>query len=369
MSYKSRKIIRNIIRQPRIVFAYGREAKKRALDMLVHVLQSIRMASSIHHMHGPRKVRGNSVIVLCVVRNGESHVRSFIEHYQALEVGHIVFLDNGSIDRTVEIAKQYPRVTVIRSYLPYKFYQHFMKCYLLRRFGGGRWALLVDIDELFDYPFSEVIELADLVSYLDQHSYSAVVIHMLDMFADGEIGKGGKDASVPLRQCYPYYDISRICPFDYSYYYNPGCILSNQEIKEYFGGIRWTLFGLKMYLSKHALLYPDRGVRLLNAHNVADAHVADFTCVLYHYKFVDDFHDKVKEAVTLENYWENSFEYKKYLEALRQNPRLQPRQPTSQVLHSVQDILDQGFLVVSDRFAAWAKEKQAKPKAAEVISI
>ena len=47
------------------------------------------------------------VIVLCLVKNGEQYVRDFIKYYLDLGVKHIVFLDNGSGDQTLELIKKY----------------------------------------------------------------------------------------------------------------------------------------------------------------------------------------------------------------------------------------------------------------------
>jgi glycosyltransferase involved in cell wall biosynthesis len=77
-------------------------------------------------------------VVLCLLRNGRPYVRSFAEHYASLGAKHLVFLDNGSTDGTVEALREYDNVTVLRSTLPFKRYQFSMKRYLIERFGRGR---------------------------------------------------------------------------------------------------------------------------------------------------------------------------------------------------------------------------------------
>jgi Glycosyl transferase family 2 len=37
-----------------------------------------------------------------LVRDGRPYVRSFVEHYSSMGVKHLIFLDNGSTDGTVE---------------------------------------------------------------------------------------------------------------------------------------------------------------------------------------------------------------------------------------------------------------------------
>jgi len=132
---------------------------------------------NVEHLHGPEEVtyEPDELIVLCLLRDGRPYVRSFVEHYASMGVKHMVFLDNGSTDGTVEALKKYDNVTVLRSRLPFRNYQLYMRRYLIRRFGKDRWSLTVDIDELFDYPYSDVVSLSSLLRYLNNGGYTAVV--------------------------------------------------------------------------------------------------------------------------------------------------------------------------------------------------
>src|SRR5919107_5428985 len=120
---------------------------------------------NIEHVHGPEEVDygPDELVVVCNVRDGRPYVRSFVEHYTSMGVKHIVFLDNGSTDGTVEALQHYDNVTVLRTELSFRSYQYPMKQYLIERFGWGRWSLYVDIDELFDYPYSDVVSLDSLL--------------------------------------------------------------------------------------------------------------------------------------------------------------------------------------------------------------
>src|SRR5215212_2794204 len=115
---------------------------------------------NVEHVHGPREVDYgiDELVVLVLLRNGRPYIKPFVEHYFSLGVKHIVFLDNGSTDGTIEALKAYDdqKITVLRSKLSFKKYNITMKQYLVERFGQGRWTLSVDIDELFEYPYSNV---------------------------------------------------------------------------------------------------------------------------------------------------------------------------------------------------------------------
>jgi len=177
---------------------YGRLSKRAILKRrpksfedlaLVKRVRGWRVHLSVKHLHGPKKIAygPDELVVVCIVRNGRPYIKAFIDHHLSLGFKHIVFLDNGSDDDTVAFARDHEHVTVIQSRLPYKKYEGAMIQYLISRFGKGRWSLYLDIDELFDYPFSDVVSLNSLLRYLNERSYTAVVTQVLDMFADSAL--------------------------------------------------------------------------------------------------------------------------------------------------------------------------------------
>ncbi|OGO06385.1 MAG: hypothetical protein A2Y73_07945 [Chloroflexi bacterium RBG_13_56_8] len=314
---------------------------------------------SIQHLYGAKKVTYGveELIVLCVVRDGELCMRSFIEHYFSIGAKHIVFLDNGSQDATVPIARKYENVTVLRTRLPFKTYKHLMRQYLITRFARGRWSLNVDIDELFDYPCSDVVNLGSLLRYLNERSYSVVVAQMLDMFADALLWHPDREEGVSLKESYRFYDISDIKKESYPAGRNT---VSNSEICVQRGGIRKTLFDLEdIYLTKHCLVFLDGEVEPMagnSSHQVANARVADFTGVLFHYKLLSNFYEQTIEAIRTGSYYYDSAEYKRYYEVLEQNPALRVKRETARELRDVNELIDNGFLVVSQEYIDWARE-------------
>jgi hypothetical protein len=333
---------------------------------IIFIAQPIRILIirfNIEHIYGPQKIdySVNELIALCLVRDGELYIKSFIEHYLSLGVKHIIFLDNNSTDNTVSIAKSYSNVTVFQTTLPFKRNKLAMRLYLTNRFGKGRWSIMADIDELFDYPFSDTFNLSSLLQYLNERSYTAVVAHMLDMFQDDTLSSRESQSDDSLKDLYTYYDISDIFKMDFFY---PRNLISNDKIKVYFGGIRKTLFmhdstDVMSYdiLTKHPLIFLDRKIRPLfyDGHGVRNAKIADFSCVLFHYKFLSDFHARTIRIVQEESYGHNSGQYKKYLKALNQNPNLQIKQETSQKLNNVNELVNNRFLVVSDNYLQWVQ--------------
>lgn len=93
---------------------------------------------------------------------------------------------------------------------------------------------------------------------------------------------------------------------------------------------------------------------------IANARIADVTGVLYHYKFLGRFREHAARAVREENYWENSAEYKAYLEVLDENPALRVRQETSQEIGDAEELVEKQFLVVSDDYLRWVAAEEEK---------
>jgi glycosyltransferase involved in cell wall biosynthesis len=107
------------------------------------------LQNSAEHIFGPKRINflANDLIVLCVVRNGESFVKLFIEHYFSLGAKHIVFLDNDSTDRTVAIASEYRDITILKTKYKGAKYKAAMEKHLIQQFTKNQPYLVAEIDE------------------------------------------------------------------------------------------------------------------------------------------------------------------------------------------------------------------------------
>ena len=332
---------------------------------------------SIEHLHGPGEIayEEDELIVVCIVRDGRHYVESFIDYYFSLGVKHIVFLDNNSTDGTVEALKKYDGVTVLRTELPYKApgisvgnswtREVLFKKYLISRFGGkNRWCLCADIDELFDYPYSDVIGLDSLLRYLKDKSYTAVAAQMLDMFSDEPLSSRGLVSDEPLKTSHRFYDISNMKRRSLeSLPLHRNNVFGSDDLEGFTGGIRESVFGHRAFLTKYPLVFDDGKVQPMDggSHRVGNASVADFTGVLMHYKLLNDhFHVQVEQAVREEHRLENSAVYKVYKETLDREPVVQVKQDTAKELKSVNDLVEGQLLAVSDDYVNWVNAEEEK---------
>jgi hypothetical protein len=324
-------------------------------ELIELIIRPLFLQPRVKHIDGPSEISyaSDELIVICVVRNGELYVKSFMEHYLSMGIKHFVFMDNGSTDRTVEMLSQYDKVTMLQANAPYQKYENTMKRYLADRFSKDRWHLCADIDELFDYPYSTSLKLRDFLRYLNQKHYTAVVTQMLDMFSATPLGELESKVNDSLKEKYTYYDLSAVGKTDYGDYgwSEP----TNRRIKLHRGGIRNSLFGTNNGLTKAALVRMDGKVRTFIAwHHVKDARVADISCVLKHYPFISSFYTKVQDAVQTGRYGRvTSDEYTAYWKELERNPSLNLKLETAQRFTSLEALIEEEFLVVSDQYRQW----------------
>lgn len=317
-----------------------------------------RVRNAVRHLAGPESVEygPDEVLAISVVRNGAAHLPAFLEHHFALGVCHVVLLDNGSTDATVDIAREHERVTLLRCDLPYAQHENVMKRYLARRFSLGRWNLCVDVDELFDYPYSSSLGLRSLIGYLNHRSFTAVVAQMLDLFPAGPLREARIVPGASLRETFPFYDLTDVRRTPY-----PFGTLSNPAVHMHWGGIRKAVFGTDNGLTKAPLVRVEESVDLfVKYHHVRNARVADFTCALLHFPFTEAFAAKVEEAVTAGRYGgPTAWEYERYREALLAGGGdLRLMRPTARRLGRVEELTAEGFLVVSGDYLRWVEERR-----------
>jgi len=295
----------------------------------------------------------DELLVISVVRNGELYIKSFLDHYRSMGVKHFVLLDNGSTDRTLEMLCAQDDVTILQTEAPYNKYENTMKRYLAERFSSGRWNLCADIDELFDYPFSENLRLCDFLGYLNENKYTAVVTQMLDMFSDIALNKLESKPDDILKEKYIYYDISSIEKEEYLWSER-----SNPDIKMHWGGIRKMVFGTINGLTKSALVLMDGRVKpFITWHHPKGARMADISCLLRHYPFVSSFYAKVEDAARTGRYGVRvTDEYQAYSKRLASNVNVNFKLESAQLFTGLEPLIEDRFLIVSDKYREWVND-------------
>lgn len=326
----------------------------------------VRTALSFNHVYGPRSIEADKddVIIVSLVKNGATWLRAFMDHHLSLSVSHFVFVDNGSTDDTLDILRDYPGyVTVVRSLLPAKKYETLLRRQAMETFARDRWCLCVDVDELFDYPFSDAIPLVRLTRHLDSCGYTCVIAQMLDMFSDGTGAAAGASTATELAAQFPYYDLSSIEALSYHdpriafEWFLRSNTIASPDIRMLFGGIRKKIFDANVCLTKHPLVKVVPGV-VANAHAQAASGVrcADFTALIRHYKFAGDFRERVARQVA-EKTWDTGDD-ERYFKVLEHDRAANFVTPGARIFVDAASLVNEGFLVVSPALEALAAARR-----------
>ena len=312
------------------------------------------------HIYGRGRLQlaNDEAVVTCAVKNGEFYIEEFIRHYTEMGFCHIFFLDNGSTDRTISIAKQFNNVSIYECTLPVEAHQELFKEFLAEKGADGGWRLDADIDEFFDYPYSDVVPLRKFLKYLNGRQYTAVVTQLLDMFPDKPLALVKADPTSDLKVTYSHYDLSNIIktPYRASAFvakYGSGNTLANEETAVLFGGIRKTLCGNDCMLTKHSLFFPGGRMKLFpHAHFVNNGRLADVSCAMLHYKLTAN-----ALEVALQNrtgFVGNGKIYDEFINFVVNKSDQQIKQSTSAKLDTVTELVESGFLFMSDEYSRYA---------------
>ena len=331
------------------------------------ILREHLVALNVTHISGPKDLRlsGTESVVTCVVKNGEFYVEAFIRHYRKMGFRHIAFLDNGSSDHTVELARQFDRVSIFRSTLPIEAHQRLFKRYLARRFGQGGWCLDADVDELFDFPGSDNIRLTQFLEYLNGKRYTAVVTQLIDMFSSKPLSSTNVLGTARLQDEYPYYDMSNVT---HELYRDAEIAqkvagknsIANHKTELLWGGIRKTLWGNKCLLTKHSLFFSEKKMELFShVHFHNNAKLADVSCAMLHYKLAGDIYATADQNRI--GFSGNGKGYNDCIEFFKNNPNYQIRQSTAVKYSGASDLVENGFLFMSKGYAEHLKRYAAAP--------
>lgn len=260
----------------------------------------------------------NEIRLFVIARNESLRLPYFLKYYLEMGVNRIFLIDNNSTDNTREIALLYPNVHVFLINESFRNFWYWME-FFLNKYGKNRWCLVVDVDELFSYPFVEIASLKILINYMEHKKYDAIRSFLLDIYSDKAIIETGYKANDDPLECCPY--------FDPDFYHGQVRLLDKKKWKLfdttiYFGGMRERVFNKitgsswKYHLSKISLFKYTSNIYLTEGmHAINGANLADITGVVFHSKYFQDFIERVMIESQREVHFGNALEYKIYKQA------------------------------------------------------
>lgn len=131
----------------------------------------------------------DAVLAFACLRNERIRLPYFLRYYRDLGIGHFLIVDNGSTDGSRDYLAGQPDVslwTTPDSYRAARYGMDWINA-LLRRHGHGHWALTVDPDEFFVYPYCDTRPIRALTDWLDNYGVRSFPAMLLDMYPKGPI--------------------------------------------------------------------------------------------------------------------------------------------------------------------------------------
>lgn len=323
---------------------------------LVRRLSDLRMrrqvARAFRVVHGPARVRlaPDQAGLVLLAKDAEWFLPVFLSHHLALGVAHVVVVDNGSTDRTLDIAKGFDRVTVLANPLPAKIHEVRLRALAARRVFRGGWTMFADADELAEVPGG----LTPLLAYANAQGFTAVVGQMLDLCAPGDQrAMAGMDYAAAMAACgtytleglrqHPYHDTEGIG----FHWFLKDNTCADPGVRLLSGGLRRVAFGETPFLSKHTLVRNRPGVQTMtHPHCASGVQVADVTLCLRHYKLAGDWRMRDRASVAAAT-WDHSEDARRMLAAGAEAFSLTP--PAPRRWQGTGALLDEGFLFASMR--------------------
>ena len=153
-------------------------------------LRALRKRKEISVVNNRASARKDSDIFLFSTVHNERHrLAYFLDYYRKLGVNHFFFVDNDSDDGTGEFLAAQPDVSLWFSSASYKRANFGMDWVnnLLRKYARDHWALVVDVDEFFVYPYYDTRPLRALTDWLDASSIKSFGALLLDMYPENQL--------------------------------------------------------------------------------------------------------------------------------------------------------------------------------------
>jgi Glycosyl transferase family 2 len=284
------------------------------------------------------------------VRDESLRLPQTLHYYRKLGVARFFITDNGSVDGTLEFLLDQSDCHVFltrNSYAEARYGLEWQQA-LLDQYGVDHWCLVVDADEWFVYPGCENLSLAKFAAYLQQRDAQGVFAFLLDMYGDVAVAETVSQPQHSLLDACRYFDRDYLWDFGFRI---PGLPRRRFPPYKVVGGPRWRLLFPKLHRHYHLLkamwLVCDHlklplpvglkraptlgkipfvrwslGTFYPHPHTTTPINLAAVTGVLLHFKFLEDFLDRLSVEVARKEHWDNASEYSRYLAKLECNTGL-----------------------------------------------
>ena len=291
---------------------------------------------------GPfRPLSRHDIPAICVVRNANNYIRSFLRYYRSLGVTRFIIIDDRSVDGTTAVLSKAPDVDLFTSRFEYRETNRgtAWRDAFFDMYGRNRWYLSLDADEFLVFPGSERRTIRDFIGDLERAGMSRAHCPMLDIYPPGPLGTG------------VFVDDGTQWPFDVSSHFDAdGYVVKHERFGSALrGGPRKRLFGRDMRLSKFPLLWVDDAThyRLGSIHGPGPCirNFMPITGVLLHYRFSSDSLDEFRKIVEVGGHAGGGEHYSAILSSENFSEELSLAYSGSLKFAGSQALVDGGFMM------------------------
>lgn len=334
---------------------------KRVINKLHYVfartVNRIRVKRHSKHLSGPSHVKLDDAEVglVCMVKDGGFYLDTLIKHHRRIGVRHFLFIDNGSVDGSMDHVAAQPDVTVISNHLSVTEYECLLRAQIARQVFSGGWFLFVDSDELAEMAHGTTRGINAYTEYCNEHGYDIVVGQVLELFSPHALSQTADWSYETCVSKFNRMSLREIEEFDYHDEENNGHSwflrtnsISNHDIKIMYGGVRREVFGEYCGLTVHRLVKNSDSIGLYaHPHSSTNAHCADFTMLFRHYKFAGPFLARERRHVE-QGVWIHGEDKQRLSVIGTEDFVITGRE--EQEFKGTEPLVANGFLACSDRF-------------------
>lgn len=270
------------------------------------------------------QIKKSKHVAIIVGKNEQELLPNLLDYHRKIGIEHFIFVDNCSNDTSLDYMLSQEDVSVFiatQEYRHSRFAVNWQET-LLSHYGLGRWVLIIDSDELYNYEHSEKYTISTLTTKAEVENANAFFAPMIDFYPSGELSSADITKTQPFYKVCDHYDSIEEMDIDHNCNYGP---FSNSQ--SWHGGLRKRIFGdynpfpQPNYVNqKFNLLKYAPNMRLIEGlHFMYGQRVSREATAIMHFKYHAGFYSKVMREIKSGQHWNGATEYKRYSKYLEEN--------------------------------------------------
>lgn len=336
----------------------------------------------------------DTLCAIIIARNELLRLPYFMKHLRSIGVGHIFVVDHASSDGTSAFLEAQEDVTYLPTSKAYKDFKQIWRNMVANAYCISHWVLFVDADEQFVYPGWPERSLLELLPYWESQQVDCVFAPLVDMYADAPLAKVSYVSGNPFLETAPFFDgkgyrLSRITKKEQSPFFllegGPRERLFPRPVKRVATTFdRWiedrflsprrplkVTMGYRRARKWLRSTWPDQaplmgktplvrwGAQLTiasGAHRVSPpAKMASDWCTLMHFKYFQDFAEKVRVESARKQHFDGSHEYEIYTKNIQNILTKSPHYEHSKRFNYMEDLQEVGLTKCSKELSKHLK--------------